>query len=94
MTQRSYDPLDYLDKGIATSHAQAKLMARQARDAELKALRHQYRALNLPRRTFFGWSLPGQIRKYESFGVPDGSSRTVYYITGPDSLVPHGRAVV
>lgn len=88
MSQRSYDPLDYLDAGIVSTIKEATQKALQKRNADLKAYRKQYG------NGFFGFALRGQVRPYKSFGVPDGSIRTVYYIESNDPVLPHGRAPI
>ena len=71
--QISFDPLKLIDADPALTFEVASKQALKARNAELKALRSQGIKA-------FGWTLPGQIRKYSSFGVEDGSIRNVYYI--------------
>jgi len=71
-SQISYDPLDY-DGG----HEQA-LAARNARLRELRKGGRRAR----------GHTLTGQLRKYSSFGVPDGSVRNIYLI----EVLPYAEA--
>ena len=71
--QTSFDPLDYLD--LDTGDAAAVKLARKARDLFYKAHIATHGAGSAYR-----FALAGQLRKYESFGVPDGRVRTVYYV--------------
>ena len=73
--QISFDPLTYLDNGAASDMTNAKGIARKARDAAYKAHISAHGAGSAYR-----FALAGQLRKYESLGVPDGRVRTVYYV--------------
>lgn len=76
--QRTYDPLDILDdasygiRGMDAAHKKALAL----RDEAAKLIRKCY-----PEITVRGSSLTNQLRKYKSFGIPDGRVRTVYYMT-------------
>lgn len=88
MTQRAYDPLDYIDAGKTHDLIEATKMALQARNADLKIYRKKYG------NDFFGFALRGQLRPYRGFGQPDGSIRTVYYIQSNNPVLPFGHAPV
>lgn len=89
MAQRSYDPLDFLDAGVAKTLPEATQMALKRRNEALRHFRKSY-----PCEDFSGFALRGQLRPYKSFGVPDGSVRTVYYIQSNGFTLPHGRAPI
>ena len=72
--QISFDPLTYIDSETGDRAAAVKL-ARKARDLFYKAHIATHGAGSAYR-----FALAGQLRKYESFGVPDGRVRTVYYV--------------
>ena len=66
MNQISFDPLDY---------GESRDAARAARDAFYKDHIAKYGKGSARR-----WVLKNQLRKYESFGVPDGRVRDVFYV--------------
>lgn len=70
MTLR-FDPLDYMDKGMG--YTDAHQAAKKDRNQKLKELKAQGKHPSAS-------SLPGQLRPYKSFGVPDGRTRTMYYV--------------
>lgn len=77
MTQElRFDPLEYLDlpANAGMTFEEATKRARADRDICLRHWRKEGKDVK-------GWSLPGQLRKYRAFGVPDGRTRTVYYLT-------------
>lgn len=77
MTQEArFDPLQYLDlpANAGMTFEQATKQARADRDVCLRHWRKEGKNAK-------GWSLTGQLRKYKSFGEPDGRTRTVYYVS-------------
>jgi hypothetical protein len=72
-----FDPLEYLDlpANAGMTFEQATAQARKDRDLCLRVARQK------GAKECRGWSLRGQLRKYRGFGIPDGRTRTVYYIT-------------
>ena len=87
MPQVSFDPLLVFDYDMqprgdvwcCASAKEAAMTARKTRDAFLRGLRKRY-----PHQRFGGWALTGQLRKYKSFGVDDGRTRTVYMVEAYD----------
>lgn len=71
--QYRWDPLDYEDSGVTTHDA-----AKQALSDRTK-LMNQIRK-HRPDLECKGWTLRGQLRQWESFMVPDGRVRNVYYL--------------
>lgn len=72
--QMSFDPLDFEDQGL--TREEAVTAAKAARQVIVSRIRKERSDL-----TAKCWVLTGQLRKYKSFGVPDGRYRNVYYIT-------------
>ena len=74
--QIRFDPLEYLDlpANAGWTLAQATAQARKDRDLCLRVARQKGKEC-------IGSRTTGQLRKYKSFGEPDGRTRTVYYIT-------------
>lgn len=77
MSQRTYDPLKYLDNGIARTMRDAVIMAKQNRETDRRYLRRA--GIKVTRSL-----LNNQLQPYKSFGVVDGRSRTVYYLDVQD----------
>lgn len=68
-----FDPLVYADEMGLDLQAATK-EARRHRDSDLREMRKSGMYCK-------GSSVTGQLRKYRSYGVPDGRTRTIYYIT-------------
>lgn len=69
---RRFDPLEYQTHGVSEAEARtAALQDRTLTANALKKLGYETRC----------WTLPNQLLKYASFGVPDGRVRSVYHIT-------------
>jgi hypothetical protein len=71
--QYRWDPLDYYQNGNTADQARAAALAERGK---IQQMVRKYRG-DLQSKV---WTLTGQLRKYESLGVPDGRTRNVYYL--------------
>ena len=73
LNRYSFDPLYYQDE--------YQLKADIAKQTALKVRNLTKSILIKQGYTCIGTSLTGQLRKYKSFGIDDGRTRTVYYLS-------------
>ena len=74
LNQMSFDPLDYQDSTVDCAQSDGVYEAKKDRNEVFYRLKAEGKKVRR-------WVLRGQLRPYASFGVPDGRTRDVYYIT-------------
>jgi hypothetical protein len=72
--QLRFDPLDFEDQGVSREEARKQALA--ARTMVVNRIKKDWP----DKYNVCCWTLSGQLRKYKAFGVPDGRSRSVYYV--------------